>query len=144
VFGLNRAARFKDISDGTSHTMILSEYLTAPADSDRGELWVDASPGLSTIYLHDTPNSSNPDQLYGTTCPADGNLPNLNLPCSSSVQDNNNMWNAARSYHPGGVGALFCDGSVHFITQEIDLTTWQNLGFIADGSVIEPNSVNGL
>jgi prepilin-type processing-associated H-X9-DG protein len=47
-----------------------------------------------------------------------------------------------RSGHPGGVNAVFCDGSVHFIPNSIDshvptTTTdppgvWQRLGWIAD------------
>jgi prepilin-type N-terminal cleavage/methylation domain-containing protein/prepilin-type processing-associated H-X9-DG protein len=44
---------------------------------------------------------------------------------------------AARSYHSGGVNVCFCDGSVHFITDSIDATTWQNLGSIADGVPIQ-------
>jgi prepilin-type N-terminal cleavage/methylation domain-containing protein/prepilin-type processing-associated H-X9-DG protein len=34
----------------------------------------------------------------------------------------------ARSYHPGGVNTLFIDGSVRFITNSIDQTTWRALG----------------
>ena len=34
----------------------------------------------------------------------------------------------ARSYHPGGVNALFMDGSVHFITNSIPQMTWRALG----------------
>jgi hypothetical protein len=139
VFGPNRGASIADILDGTSSTMAMSEYLTGPAGCDRGEHWIDASPGLSALYLHDTPNSSNPDQLYPTTCAqpyCDGNLPAQNLPCSTSVQDNNNMWAAARSRHPGTVNALVCDGAVRPISASIASTTWQDLGFIADGAVL--------
>jgi prepilin-type N-terminal cleavage/methylation domain-containing protein/prepilin-type processing-associated H-X9-DG protein len=34
----------------------------------------------------------------------------------------------ARSYHPGGVNALFMDGSVRFITNSIPRLTWRALG----------------
>jgi prepilin-type N-terminal cleavage/methylation domain-containing protein/prepilin-type processing-associated H-X9-DG protein len=44
---------------------------------------------------------------------------------------------AARSYHSGGVNVCFCDGSVHFITDAIDVATWQNLGSRADGVPIQ-------
>ncbi len=33
----------------------------------------------------------------------------------------------ARSYHPQGIQVLLMDGSVHFITNDIDLTTWRSL-----------------
>jgi prepilin-type N-terminal cleavage/methylation domain-containing protein/prepilin-type processing-associated H-X9-DG protein len=39
----------------------------------------------------------------------------------------------ARSYHSGGVNVGFCDGSVRFISDSIDLATWQYVGSRADG-----------
>ena len=42
----------------------------------------------------------------------------------------------ARSYHPGGVNALFADGSVRFIKSSIDGATWRGLGTVAGGEVI--------
>ncbi len=42
----------------------------------------------------------------------------------------------ARSYHPAGVNAGFCDGSVHFIKNTIDYTTYRALGSINGGEVI--------
>lgn len=35
---------------------------------------------------------------------------------------------AARSRHPGGVNVLVSDGSVNFISENIDLLTWRALG----------------
>jgi prepilin-type processing-associated H-X9-DG protein len=46
----------------------------------------------------------------------------------------------ARSYHPGGVNALFADGSVHFIKSSVDGATWRALGTIAGGEVISSDS----
>lgn len=43
---------------------------------------------------------------------------------------------AARSYHGGGVGVCFCDGSVRFIRDSIDPLIWKNLGSRADGNPI--------
>jgi prepilin-type N-terminal cleavage/methylation domain-containing protein/prepilin-type processing-associated H-X9-DG protein len=42
----------------------------------------------------------------------------------------------ARSYHPGGVNALFGDGSVRFIKSTINGQTWRALGTVAGGEVI--------
>ena len=36
----------------------------------------------------------------------------------------------ARSYHPGGVNALFADGSVRFVKSTIDGMTWRALGTV--------------
>jgi prepilin-type processing-associated H-X9-DG protein len=43
----------------------------------------------------------------------------------------------ARSYHPGGVNALFLDGSVRFVPDTIDLATWRALGSRAGGEIVE-------
>ncbi len=43
---------------------------------------------------------------------------------------------AASSYHPGGVNAVFADGSVHFIKDTISPITWRALGTMAGGEVI--------
>ena len=43
---------------------------------------------------------------------------------------------AATSNHPGGVNALFADGSVHFVKNSVSPYTWRCLGTIAGGEVI--------
>lgn len=42
----------------------------------------------------------------------------------------------ARSYHTGGVNALFMDGSVHFMTDSITQATWRALGTRTGGEVV--------
>jgi prepilin-type N-terminal cleavage/methylation domain-containing protein/prepilin-type processing-associated H-X9-DG protein len=46
----------------------------------------------------------------------------------------------ARSYHPGGVNALFGDGSVRFVKDGINGPTWRALGTVAGGEVIGADS----
>ena len=48
---------------------------------------------------------------------------------------------SASSYHPGGVNALFADGSVHFVKNSINPVTWYALGTIAGGEVDQRRSV---
>ena len=43
---------------------------------------------------------------------------------------------AARSYHPGGVNAVFGDGHVEFYDDAVDLLVWQALSTIDGGEVI--------
>ena len=40
---------------------------------------------------------------------------------------------AARSFHPGGVNAVFGDGSVRFVSNSVDLMVWRAAGSKADG-----------
>jgi prepilin-type N-terminal cleavage/methylation domain-containing protein/prepilin-type processing-associated H-X9-DG protein len=42
----------------------------------------------------------------------------------------------SRSHHTGGVNANFADGSVRFIPQTIELSTWRSLGSRAGGEVV--------
>ena len=46
----------------------------------------------------------------------------------------------ARSYHPGGVNSLFCDGSVRYIKDTIDPTTWRALSTMNGGEVVSSDS----
>jgi prepilin-type N-terminal cleavage/methylation domain-containing protein/prepilin-type processing-associated H-X9-DG protein len=46
----------------------------------------------------------------------------------------------ARSHHPGGVNALFGDGSVKFIKNSIDGRTWRALGTIHSGEVVSSDA----
>lgn len=51
--------------------------------------------------------------------------------------DLNSYTGAARSWHSGGVNVCYCDGSVHFISNSIDVATWQALGSRSDGVAIQ-------
>jgi len=45
-------------------------------------------------------------------------------------------WRAARSNHPGGVNLVLGDGSVRFVTNEVNATTWRGLGTRAGGEIL--------
>jgi prepilin-type N-terminal cleavage/methylation domain-containing protein/prepilin-type processing-associated H-X9-DG protein len=42
----------------------------------------------------------------------------------------------SRSYHPGGVNAVFADGGVRFVKSTINGNTWRSLGTLAGGEVV--------
>ncbi|MDX2037423.1 MAG: DUF1559 domain-containing protein [Isosphaeraceae bacterium] len=46
----------------------------------------------------------------------------------------------ARSRHPGGVNALYADGSVRFARDTIDGRIWRSLGTVAGGEVVSNDS----
>ena len=43
---------------------------------------------------------------------------------------------SASSYHPGGVNALFADGSVHFVKNSVSPINWRSLGTIAGSEIV--------
>ena len=134
AFGVNFGARFADITDGTSNTMVLGEYLRSrgAANDQRGMPWGD-QPGYGQIYTQLSPNSSSPDLIYTGWCV---NLPQYNLPCISGDGGPNNTA-AARSQHVGGVNVAMGDGSVRFVQQGVDLlSVWRPMATISGGEVI--------
>jgi prepilin-type N-terminal cleavage/methylation domain-containing protein len=134
AFGYNVAVKLAAIRDGTSNTMAVSEYLLGRKDTFRGGHWSDQAAG-SQVYTQYSPNSSSPDVLWPHELWCD-NRPDLNQPCIYGSSDGSSNTATARSRHAGGVLVGFCDGSVHFVRETLDLTVWQALGSITGGESV--------
>ena len=138
VFRFNQRVTIAEIKDGTSNTMAVAEYLTGLDTNDvRGFFYTNRA-GCQFLYVTLGPNSRAPDNLlswHPGFCPTDNshNRPDQNLPCTPGDTDQN--YASPRSRHPGGVNVVFCDGSVHFMSDSIATPTWQTLGWIADGAI---------
>lgn len=122
TFDLYFGPRFADITDGTSTTMAMMEVLQAGEElggDNRGLIWNDdtISSMVNTIL---SPNTTAPDE--STYC-KNNNNPARGLPCVDASKNDSHI--ASRSRHPGGVQALFCDGSVHFVPETVNLSVWQ-------------------
>ncbi len=143
VFGYYSGTRLSDIRDGLSNTMAIAEYLNGLGITDaRGDFWTNRA-GCQFLYVTLGPNSPAPDNLLSWNawfCPTDNshNRGDLGLPCTPGTTDVN--YASPRSRHTAGVNVLFCDGSVHFITDGINLALWQNLGWMNDGNSIPAGS----
>jgi prepilin-type N-terminal cleavage/methylation domain-containing protein/prepilin-type processing-associated H-X9-DG protein len=129
-----RPVRFTDITDGMSSTLLMSERLMAPTDTDqdtRGDI-VNNDRGCFEFMTINPPNSKNPDVIlnYGSPNTTDPLMP-------WTVSGNPNS--AARSRHIGGVNAGLCDGSVQFFSNNITPSTWSAMGPINDGLIVPPN-----
>jgi prepilin-type N-terminal cleavage/methylation domain-containing protein/prepilin-type processing-associated H-X9-DG protein len=122
-----------EIRDGTSNTMMISEMSGRPKAYMTGGIlnsantnytwqtygygaWAHNNKHVVTTYTFDALTSPGP-------CP---------INCSNQY--------AIYSFHPHGANAVFADGSVHFLSQEIDMTVFCNLVARADGDVIPGGS----
>jgi len=150
LFYYGSCCNFANITDGTSNCVVFSEALlgngasqtttppTRPHDmvafqmssasnpdvaalaanasywqGHRGYAWILGKSYGTTFTTYCTPNPSHPDAIwmaYG--------------------------WFSARSFHPGGVNTGMADGSVRFVSNTVERTTWNNLGSAADGTVL--------
>jgi hypothetical protein len=120
--GDNNPATLQDNYISTSSTSANAQDVTtcqafAPNASDRGLSWIGGQPQYNMFSTNRVPN----DVLYDCRAP--------NYGCT-------NM--AARSAHPMGVVVGMCDGSVQFMSQNIDLATYQALGTKSGGEMVTP------
>ncbi len=89
---------------------------------DLGNGWFDGD-YRSTLYNHYlTPNAKLND-------------------CWPTSPPHNPAIKAARSNHPGGVNALFCDGHVAFVKDSVSLFTWRGLATRNGGEVLSADSL---
>ena len=117
------AANFRDITDGTSNTILFGEIRMA---CNQFGSWGWAWPE-SLWYATTAPINFN-------TCP--GTAGYGATPCANWASNN---WNAIfgfKSQHTGGAHFTLGDGSVRFITQNLDKLTYARLGDRWDGGVL--------
>ena len=162
VFILGPPQSIASLVDGSSQTVAGSEQLIGPAvgttttsadrpaDPNRGAAYVATAP------LPDDPARACNDAVAGWRLDKgyawwDGDYrsglynhylaPNSKLfDCWQSSPPHDPAIKAARSRHPGGVNALFCDGHVGFIKDSIAPPTWRALATRAGGEVISADS----
>ena len=120
--------RIADITDGTSNTTLVTEstYLTG-----------NGNPGnLAPTTFEDWPiwfGGPNTDESIRTngrfSAPINAQT-NFNRMVTAINDD------SAFSYHTGGAQFVFCDGSVHFISESVAQQTYSDLNDISDGNVL--------
>lgn len=126
------AAKVSQISDGTSNTIAMGEIL--PASS--GFQWVRGWTLSEGLWFATTaPLNFNTDKDEAPTDASGGGRAGALL-TKKPGHDWEYDFNTAmgfKSRHVGGVNFVFADGSTHFLTDEIDYTTYQRLGSRQDG-----------
>jgi prepilin-type N-terminal cleavage/methylation domain-containing protein len=122
--------RFSEITDGTSNTLLMSEVIIHPISSlrdRRGDFHNDGN-GCSIFQTLRTPNSGVDSIKDAIACQDFQPY----MPCSPTPFGHI----TARSRHPSGVMASWCDGSIRFVPNNVNLTTWQTISTMNDGIVM--------
>ncbi len=154
--------RFSEIVDGLAGTILISEVLTRDHERDQRGVWALPWTGASHLSLDmhhlggkplnktgsfiawDTPpipgqtqipNNEGPNMDILYECPDPNAARLLKMPCESYSRAGY-LSAAPRSLHAGGVNAVFLDGHVGFMPDEIDPVTLSYIISINDQRAI--------
>jgi prepilin-type N-terminal cleavage/methylation domain-containing protein/prepilin-type processing-associated H-X9-DG protein len=105
--------RLRDITDGTSQTILLTECAGRPALWRAGAL-VEGNYSPGGAWIGGTLTFTQGSSHDGTTKPG---------PCAINCTN----VREAYGFHPGGVNAVFGDGSYHFLSAAIDMRLFARL-----------------
>lgn len=161
MFRAKKPTRIASVTDGLSHTAAMSESLLGDGDENavgpipgdpqlvyaytgfgtplndancasatqwnienrRGFMWATGEIRCGSYNHYYTPNAKIYDCISNDLTPGEGMFTSIGF-------------RAARSRHPGGVNLLLGDGSVQFITDNVDLTTWRALSTSSGAEVL--------
>lgn len=161
MFYYGSARGFREMTDGSSNTLVLAESLLGPRVQVSGPLPSPRDAQRLIGFFSASPNSNGPG-LAGIVNPDLASLAassttwyanrgfgwivgkplattfSAYLAPNSPVPNMNSMgigFYAARSDHPGGVNVTLGDGSVRFVSDTVKLEIWRALGSSSGGEV---------
>lgn len=134
-FYRNSYTRFRDIVDGPSNTIFVGEHSSRLSD----KTWAGVVPG-AFVHPRFTSPENGPDAaavlVLGHAGPSGGELDITGNPIIHPINFPTFHVGQMYSEHPGGGHVLFGDGSVRFLSENIDLIVFAELSSIAEGETI--------
>ncbi|MBA3481831.1 MAG: DUF1559 domain-containing protein [Pirellulales bacterium] len=133
----NSRISMKDITDGSSNTMIVGEYshLTQLQKFSTTEGLGD-SDGSWDLGIWPNGHYATKGVAYLPMTPVFWPSPNTYEPGASAAIIANVNQGALKSGHPSGIHIAMADGSGRFMSPDVDLVTWKNMADRADDSII--------
>jgi prepilin-type N-terminal cleavage/methylation domain-containing protein len=120
----NQSLSLKEIYDGQSQTLLLTENLHAGGLESPAQMWGDPDARSCTFVLP-IERVSGAGPSYFENPPLDPTFPECVINGGRFGSEGRSPWPS--SNHPGGVCAAFCDGSTKFISQDIDLLVYKRI-----------------
>jgi prepilin-type N-terminal cleavage/methylation domain-containing protein/prepilin-type processing-associated H-X9-DG protein len=159
MFTAGNGFRITDVTDGSSNTAMMSESLLGAGPQNASGAMPSVPNAVQTVYAYTgfgTPLSDaacagasqwNVSDLRGfmwasgeMRCASYNHYYTPNAPIYDCVTNDlttytSMAFRAARSRHTGGVNVLLGDGSVHFVSQSVSLSTWRALATRSGGDI---------
>ena len=133
-FYRNSKTSIGEITDGTSNTIFLGEHSSALSE----KTWVGVIPGAFTHPNFSSPENG-PDAAATLTLvhagPSGGELDITGFPIIHPINFPTYHVGQMYSEHPGGGQVAMGDGSVRFISEDINLILFAELSSIAEGEI---------
>lgn len=121
MFGSDSNCSMKDVTDGTSNTVMMAEQVRDKYNGALGGWSYRCHVNMGIDFTADWYSINNWQYYTYTTTFLPGRL---------------GQWMTAGSLHSGGCQVVMADGSVRFISQNIAAVTQNNLARMADGQVL--------
>ncbi len=140
LFYVNSRIRMRDITDGTSNVLAAGEraWQYTAGSSDGVSQKVESKAALALVVRATTDSDRSCDHCgYSDALGVAGTgINHGDVLDSGGVLDSRRARSTYSSNHTGGAQFLFADGSVHFLSENIDINLFEYLGERADGEVI--------
>jgi prepilin-type N-terminal cleavage/methylation domain-containing protein/prepilin-type processing-associated H-X9-DG protein len=145
VMGPNASVRLKQITDGTSKTILVGEIRAGLTERDARGVWALGHAGASLLAMFGSGGDDNgpnapymwADDVYSDVCGTPFALAE-GMDCNGGTSF---YQGTVRSMHKGGAYIAMCDGSARFVDDDIETSgNWGNWGSLWDRLIASADS----
>lgn len=165
MMGANISSRARDVTDGLSNTVMVTEIRAGIHEMDVRGVWALGGAGPSAVAAHgffgdargpncghyrgdDITGCKSLQSAVGSTDESTGEnfLEMQGMGCYAGTSSSPNRQSCPRSLHPDGLFVCMGDGSVHWISDFIEVSNstnyfsiWDRLMLASDGEIVSMN-----
>ena len=140
LFYVNSKIRMRDITDGSSNVIAVGEraweYFAVSANGSQEKVESKAALALVVRATTDSDRSCDHCGYSDALGVAGTGINHKDILDSGGALNSERARSTYSSSHTGGAQFLFADGSVHFLSENLDINLFEHLGERADGEVV--------